>query len=437
MKYLQIRLLFLFLTMVLTSQAQQNHFIYIQTENRQPFYVKLDNNLLSSSASGYIVIPKLKEGAYNLGIGFPKSEWPEQSLVCTVGNKDLGFLLKNFGDKGWGLFNLQTLDIVMADNKSKPNTIAVQTKTDEFSNLLSSVVNDPTIKQQVTVKEPEKVPEPVEPKEIVETAITDTTTTSIVVDKPNIKRTLLNKSSSGTEMVYIDEADGGNDTVIVFIPKDNEQPEEKKVVGADSAGSWDSNERSPQALKEDALPVTTSITEPVQKEPARKEDKSEEKKKVEAKKEERKFIDIETSGPDVKRNEQKQENPTKSKSDPSADADESEVKTMDVPPQKSAMINSDCKNLATEADFMKLRKKMVGEDNEEDMIAAAKKQFKSKCFTVDQVKNLSVLFLKDSDRYSFFDMTYPFVSDSHNFGSLQSQITDPYYISRFQVMIRR
>ncbi|MEI8059233.1 MAG: DUF4476 domain-containing protein, partial [Ferruginibacter sp.] len=94
-------------------QAQQNHYIYIQTENKQPFYVKLDKSVLSSTASGYLIIPKLLDGDYTLKIGFPKNEWAEQSINCIVNSKDGGYVLKNFGDKGWGLFNLQTLVLVM------------------------------------------------------------------------------------------------------------------------------------------------------------------------------------------------------------------------------------------------------------------------------------------------------------------------------------
>jgi hypothetical protein len=60
--YLKIRLLFFSFLIFLGSHAQQNHFIYIQTENKQPFYVKLDKQLFSSAASGYIILPKLKEG---------------------------------------------------------------------------------------------------------------------------------------------------------------------------------------------------------------------------------------------------------------------------------------------------------------------------------------------------------------------------------------
>lgn len=100
------------------------------------------------------------------------------------------------------------------------------------------------------------------------------------------------------------------------------------------------------------------------------------------------------------------------------------------------MANSDCKNFASEDDFIKLRKKMAAEDNDDDMVATARKQFKSKCFTVEQVKNLGVLFLKDEGKYKFFDAAYPFVSDSYNFGTLEIQLSDNYFISRFKAMIR-
>ena len=103
---------------------------------------------------------------------------------------------------------------------------------------------------------------------------------------------------------------------------------------------------------------------------------------------------------------------------------------------KPVMINSDCKNFATEEDFLKLRKKMAAEDNDDGMISIAKKTFKSKCFTTEQVKNLCVLFLKDEGKYKIFDAAYPFVSDSYNFSTLETQLTDVYFINRFKVMIR-
>ena len=103
----------------------------------------------------------------------------------------------------------------------------------------------------------------------------------------------------------------------------------------------------------------------------------------------------------------------------------------------SAMINSDCKNFATDEDFLKIRKKMVSENNDEDMVKAARKYFKTKCFTTEQIKNLSVLFLQDKGKYMFFNAAYPFVSDSDTLYTLENQLSDSYYITRFRAMIHK
>jgi hypothetical protein len=69
------------------------------------------------------------------------------------------------------------------------------------------------------------------------------------------------------------------------------------------------------------------------------------------------------------------------------------------------------------------------------MVGFAQKVFKAKCFTTDKVKNLGFLFLNDKGRYKFFDMAYPYVSDPQNFSSLQSQLTDTYFLNRFKAMV--
>src|SRR5437868_13209596 len=119
MKHLQCGLFLVCLFFSFILKAQQSHFIYIQTDNKQPFYVKLDKTIYSSANSGYLIIPQLKTGPYNLFIGFPKNEWPEQNIRCSVEDKDLGYILKNFSDKGWGLFNLQSSAVVMAVETGK------------------------------------------------------------------------------------------------------------------------------------------------------------------------------------------------------------------------------------------------------------------------------------------------------------------------------
>ena len=80
---------------------------------------------------------------------------------------------------------------------------------------------------------------------------------------------------------------------------------------------------------------------------------------------------------------------------------------------------------------------MVSETNDDDMIKVAKKTFKSKCFTTEQIKNLSVLFLKDEGKYMFFSAAYQFVSNSEAFNTLEAQLTESEYVIRFRVLINK
>ena len=93
---------FLLLTLVL--RAQQDYFLFIQSENSQPYYVQTNGKTLSSSAIGHLIIPGLKDSIYTLNIGFPKNQFPEQIFQVRINRKDAGYQLKNLGAEGWALF---------------------------------------------------------------------------------------------------------------------------------------------------------------------------------------------------------------------------------------------------------------------------------------------------------------------------------------------
>lgn len=419
--------------------AQQNHFIYLQTENKQPFYAKLDKKILSSSASGYLIIPKLQDGNYILTIGFPKNEWPEQSMVCTINKADAGYLLKNFADKGWGLFNLQTLAIVMSGAKPNENRVTIdENKGDIFSNTLSNVVNDPSIakktESKAVIKEEEKSVEipgkkeesvnkapdlptmevieakkvEVKPVEPVKISIESEKNKEPALSISQIKKLFSVTSSEGQDMVYVDITNGQADTIRIFIPV-------IKRVEADLPEKKTDDKLIELTQKADNLNVAS--------------------KKEEIKNVEPKFLDIDLPVQNAKTDTViKQSLPIPDTSNNIKSAIESEKPKENI--VKAVIVNSDCKNFATEDDFLKLRKKMASETNDDNMVNVAKKVFRSKCFTTEQVKNLSVLYLKDEGKYKFFDAAYPFVSDSYNFGSLEAQLIDDYFISRFKAMIR-
>jgi Domain of unknown function (DUF4476) len=383
----------------LIAKAQQNRFIYIQTENKQAFYVKVDKKVYSSAASGYVIIPQLKDGSYNLSVGFPKNEWPEQTISCKVDKKDAGYMLKNFGEKGWGLFNLQTLEVLMTGTAA--GTVSnTENKKDEFSNMLANAVNDSSIRKAEIVKPVEKKEEP------PQAVIAGVKKEEPVKARPQmVSRLLYLNGKEGVQMVFSDIINGKADTIRLLIP----------------------------AEKNETVPVPPAKEEVLKAEPVKiEEQKPAAKAPVTVNKE--KFIDIEQPNPNVKE-DSKTIAPKEPVPGPVVEKPKP-VATVPAETKKVSMINSNCKNYAAEEDFLKLRKKMAAEDNDDDMVAVARKTFKTKCFTVEQVKNLAVLFLKDEGRYKFFDAAYPFVSDSENFGTLQTQLTDEYYISRFNAMIK-
>jgi len=411
---------FLFLFSV-HSMAQQNHFIYIQTENKQPFYVKIADRLLSSSSVGYLVIPKLQDGKYEMGIGFPKDEWPLQKMTVVIKNNDAGYMLKNFDSKGWGLFNMQTMDIIMASGNSNSKDAAKDAKTDGFADVLADVVNTPSIKQKPVTKEEKEVAVVKQPavennKTVAE--VKDDKPAVAVKEKEAVRaavKLLSTIDTSGRSIVYVDTYENRSDTIRLFIPYKKEPVIEKEVT-----------EKKVQPA------------EAIKKEEPKPEPKTEVKQEN---KQDAKFIDMELPNPNNKVDTEKTDKKPAASSETSTDkkeivnAGKSTVEPV-IENKMVVMTNSDCKINASSDDFLKLRKKMAAETTDDGMIAVAKKIFKTKCFSTEQISNLSSLFLKDDGRYNFFDAAYPRVSDSQNFPSLVTKLSDEYYITRFKAMIR-
>ncbi len=445
----------LFLSVLSFSvSAQQNHFIYLQTENKQAFYVKLENKVFSSSATGYLILSKLTDGNYKIMLGFPKNLFPEQVFNCVVDNKDLGFLVKNFGDKGWGLFNLQSSEVIMAGDVIIKKASAVrENSSDPFSNMLANVVHDSTINRKEEVIEEPKIAneankqstEPLKNAEqptladqnIVPATTNDTAYTS------SIKRTSKKKNKDGYQFVYVDQYNNQADTISIFLPV--EKVEKKKAV-KDTATIVSATDQSVKdtanivSATDQSVKDTTKIVSAT--------DQSQNISKVEEKNADQVVPNVPATQQEVKTDQAYNDSTTSKphQQTPKEEVSKDQPKFIElkesalekpgtVPVSKSGMINSDCKSTASDDDFLKLRKKMAAENNEDDMIRVAKKTFKTKCFSTEQVKNLSALFLKDDGKYSFLETAYPFVSDSDIFQSLESQLSDSYYINRFKAMI--
>src|SRR6187549_2234283 len=137
--------------------AQKVYFIYLQTDNQQPFFAHMGDKIYNSTTSGYLILSNLHDSIYSINIGIQGNEVADQPYSITMSKKDQGFLIKNFGDKGWGLFNLTSMATIMPQSKSTSSVQSVKTEKREnnaFTNLLAKAADDSTIKEKPVIEKP-------------------------------------------------------------------------------------------------------------------------------------------------------------------------------------------------------------------------------------------------------------------------------------------
>ena len=430
------RLFVFFLFATSSLKAQKVYFIYLQTDNQQPFYARMGEKIYNSTASGYLILSNLRDSIYSVNIGIQGSQAPDQPYSITVNRKDQGFLVKNFSDKGWGLFNLSSMAVIMP-SVSSVNTNPVQiVKTEKrednpFTNLLAKAADDSTIKERPVIEKPveKKTDDPVLTTE----------------KKEDIKETIPPKQEEVKKDI-ISPVEKKEESKVDTLQNKNQVVETKNpsVINADSILA--ARNKEAELLKQEALKKQDSI------EKARIETVTtvEYKKSVVKLKSESSttagiglvFIDMLA---DDKTDTIRILIPAEIKKATPVELKQEEKKFLDIPPvdavqketTKAVIKNNNCKEVATEDDFFKLRKRMAAESKNDDMITEAKKIFKIKCFTSIQIKNLSTLFLTDEFKYKFFDTAYQYVNDSENFSSLQSELKEEYFINRFKAMLRQ
>lgn len=391
--------LLIFITLPFISMAQGNHFVYLQAENNSRFYVKMNNKIINSSPTGYIILPNLADGNYPIAIGFPKSDLPESYFSLTVFKKNEGYLLKTTNEGGLALVNMQSKQLLSGSKETQvQTTVASAPSNDLFADMLANEVKDSSILNGTVTKPTTSTPitstVPVTPNPT--TVIPSIVTTTSGGD--GIQKILSNNGKDGLEMVYVDGSNNLQDTVRAFIP--SEKIKEPKIIYGDA----------PDQI------TTKELTEGYEKP---KVDTAKKKPEIPVVVVESKTTE---TVPIL--------NPVKIQDKPNE---------VIVLPQivTSSTVNSDCKSFATDNDFLLIRKKMAAETTADGMIDAAKKIMRTICFSTGQIKNLSYLFLNDEGKYRFFDAAYPYTSDSNLYSALESQLSDPYYINRFRAMVQK
>jgi hypothetical protein len=227
-------------------------------------------------------------------------------------------------------------------------------------------------------------------------------------------------NKEGTEIIYVDEQlNGEKDTVRIFIPT-----ETAAVAQAVSPGSNANNLSNAKDEKKDGQFLDMAI--------APKKESS-----------------VQETTPaknlNVHENVATTDTASKSKkveSQPAATLPEKKdtaailMEEKKSEPSSSPVAKANCKKMATDKDVSALRSKMIVIKDDDDIVNLALKSFKQKCYSSENIKALSYVFITDQGKYKLMDAAYPYVYDQENFASLAFLLTDTYYVNRFSALVK-
>jgi hypothetical protein len=515
MKFIRLIGFWLFMGCSFEGWAQADHFIYLQSDSKQPFYVKLSPTAspLASSNSGYLILPKIPQGTLSFWVGFPDNSFPEQHFRCPI-SADKGFLLKRFPEKGWALYDLQELTLTYANQADSTAPVQDSTRRQADAPVQTPAVAaaDTTASQGAPAGTATTTAAPAAPKgDAFQAALASVTKDSTLTDIKYVKRpvappivtkagpdagiVLVSRqvTDTGVKLVYADRlSTGAVDTVQMLVP----QAGDNGATTAAAAGAVPTGGTTPVDTAA-ATGVATTTTAPagvMATAPTGSPQDSATTALAAG------FgVQPATATPDSTHGNGGSASPGTTDTSTKTTVNQSVTpvdtshafnpaaivrtgKTKDtsnllVPvfkqqdgsgtvagqdsasralasgfgvqpaattsttagskPQGLQMGNSNCTRVAGDEDYTKLRKRMASESDVDRMIELARKSFKKTCFTTEQVRNLSFLFLQEDGRYKFIEEAYPFVSDSWNFKSLQSLFSSAYFINRFKALVER
>jgi len=224
-KMKSILLLFLFQLGIIPLLVAQ-HYIFIEAEGQQPFYLKRGGETFSSTGSGFIILSKLNQKEIDFIIGFPNKLYPEVAFKIAAIQQDRGFALKKIEGKDWALEDRQSLALikggpvdVKAASQSSP------TSTAGFADLLADATGDKSLLEKSTlVTLPVDKPVVANTKPKTSTTVSKAPTVTKQPSKPTtlgvVRSSVQLEDSSLLRIAYFDKGAKNNwDTIIVEIEK--------------------------------------------------------------------------------------------------------------------------------------------------------------------------------------------------------------------------
>ena len=377
--------------MVMATMAFQGlsaqHYIFIEADGQQPFYLKQGNKMVSSSAAGFLILPKITASDLEFSIGFPKNSYPEVSFYINGTDRDRGFQLKLMEGQGWSLFDRTSLEVIKGESP-KPAPIEIQLSKKEegsFAKLLSAATDDKSLLEALPKKDSLEKAAPV--RAVTKAGLTAAATKAGLKDSLNKKEKAsslqISISAQAEDMdvkrlVFVEKTtQGSSDTIAVEIEK-------KKVVAS----------TEPLIPKKDTVLAATSPKDIAHT-----------------------AIPSDTIAFVGK---------------PKEEADS--AKANNLSPKASPIIVCD-RPIADYKDIRSLQKKLLGIASDDEQRNYAVRAFGQKCFNTKQALEIGWFFVDENSRLQLFKALQPLIADKASFGNLEVSFLKEENIKAFRALV--
>jgi hypothetical protein len=382
-----IRMFCLLMAMMAFQCLRAQHYIFIEADGQQPFYLKQGNTMVSSSAAGFLILPKIKATEMEFSIGFPKNVYPEVAFYINGTDRDRGFQLKQMEGQGWSLFDRTSLEVIKGEvPQSAPIEMKLPQKEEgSFAKLFAGATDDKSLLENKPKKDSAEQTLP--GKSITKAGLTAVATKSGLKDSlggkdrltlPQISISTQIENADVKQLVYVEKTNKGTDDTIAV------EIEKKKIIAATEPfiKPQDSTLMA-STPKTVALPSGSSDSTAQVKKPIAVADSSKDNIQV---------------------------------------------------PKASPIIVCD-RPIADYKDIRALQKKLLGISNDEDQRNYAVKAFGQKCFNAKQALEIGWFFVDETSRLQFFKALKPLIADKASFGNLEVSFLKEENIRAFRALV--
>ena len=385
--YSGIRMFCMLMALMAFQFVNAQHYIFIEADGQQPFYLKQGNTMVSSSAAGFLILPKITASEMEFSIGFPKNIYPEVAFYINGTDRDRGFQLKQMEGQGWSLFDRTSLEVIKGEvPQSAPIEMKLPPKEEgSFAKLLAGATDDKSLLEKIPKKD--SAVQTLPGKSITKAGFTADATKSGMKDSlskkdkdtlPPISISSQMEDDDVKRLVFIENTIKGiPDTISVEIEK-------KQIVAvAESLAQ-------PKDSSLVAMP-SKAIADPV-------------------------------VSPDTISHASK----------PAVDADSSKANVQ--VPKASPIIVCD-RPIADYKDIRALQKKLLGVASDNEQRNYTVKVFGQKCFNTKQALEIGWFFVDETSRLQLFKALKPLIADQASFGNLEASFLKEENIIAFRALV--